>query len=88
MRELFLDILKDVVPDITLLGLHSLRSGGASQASRSGISDRLIKKHGRWVSETAKNLYIRESIHEKNEGFTFPRVIIVYLICIHVLLFT
>ena len=65
LRELFNSVIKDLVPNAEAFGLHSLRSGGATQAARSGIPDRLIKKHGRWASETAKDLYIREAINDK-----------------------
>lgn len=41
-------------------GLHSLRSGGASEAANNGISDRLISKHGRWSSNTSRNIYIKD----------------------------
>ena len=43
-------------------GLHSLRSGGASAAANSGISDRLISKQGRWSSEKARNGYIKDIV--------------------------
>ena len=65
LRELFISAIKEVVPNVEAFGLHSLRSGGATQAARSGIPDRLIKKHGRWASETAKDLYIREALQDK-----------------------
>jgi len=48
-------------------GLHSLRSGGASAAAQNGVSDRLISKHGRWVSETARNGYIKDSEADRNK---------------------
>jgi hypothetical protein len=39
--------------DQKLFGLHSLRSGGASAATKSGIPDpdRWFKRHDRWLSE-------------------------------------
>uniref|UniRef100_A0A7M5XJT8 Tyr recombinase domain-containing protein n=1 Tax=Clytia hemisphaerica TaxID=252671 RepID=A0A7M5XJT8_9CNID len=46
--------------DPTIYGLHSLRSGGASEAANNGISDRLISKHGRWSSNTSRNTYIKD----------------------------
>ena len=65
MREVFIDMLKDVVPNVEDFGLHSLRSGGATEAANLGISDRLIKKHGRWTSDLAKDMYIREALIDK-----------------------
>ena len=46
-------------------GLHSFRSGGASAAAKKGIPDRVLKKHGRWRSEQAKDGYIHEGLSEK-----------------------
>ena len=43
-------------------GLHSLRAGGASAAADSGIPDRLLKRHGRWLSDRAKDGYIKDNI--------------------------
>ena len=37
-----------------LFGLHSFRSGGATAAAMGGISERLIKAHGRWVSDVVR----------------------------------
>ena len=65
MREVFIDMLKDFVPNVNAFGLHSLRSGGATQAAKLGIPDRLIKKHGRWASDAAKDMYIREALIDK-----------------------
>ena len=43
-------------------GPHSLRSGEASLAAYSGVSDRLFKRHGRWKSDKAKDGYIEDSL--------------------------
>ena len=40
--------------DAQLYGLHSLRRGGATAASRAGAPLRLIKEHGRWRSDTVR----------------------------------
>ena len=41
--------------------LHSLRSGGASTAINSGVSERLIGKHGRWKSGISRDRYLKDS---------------------------
>ncbi len=37
-----------------LYGLHSLRRGGATAASRAGSPIRMIMEHGRWRSDTVR----------------------------------
>ena len=37
-----------------MFGLHSFRSGGATAAAMGGMSERLIKAHGRWVSDVVR----------------------------------
>ena len=44
------------------IGLHSLHIGGVLSAAEGGLSDRLCKKGGRWVSKHVKDAYIRESL--------------------------
>ena len=39
-----LEAYKDILPDISVIGAHSLRSGGAA-AANAGIPDRLFKRH-------------------------------------------
>ena len=55
-------VLKAVNLDRRNYGLHSLRSGGASLAAYSGVSDRLSKRHGRWESDRAKDRRIEDSL--------------------------
>lgn len=43
-------------------GLHSLRSGGVSDAAAAGVPDRLIRRHGGWRSETAALAYFKETL--------------------------
>ena len=57
LRELFIEAFKPYVSDILRYGLHSLRSGGATAVDSHGIPDRLFKRHGRWLSESAKDRY-------------------------------
>ena len=58
LRELVLEAFNDIVSDISAIGTHSLRSGGATAAANAGVSDRLFKRHGRWASESAKDGYV------------------------------
>jgi integrase len=60
-REIFLYHISLLGLDRSKFGLHSLRSGGATAAALKGVPDRLIKKHGRWKTDKAKDLYVRES---------------------------
>lgn len=60
-REILLENLRKIGLDSSKFGLHSLRSGGASQAANSGlVCDRLFKKHGRWKCDSAKDGYVKE----------------------------
>ena len=51
--------------DRSKYGVHSLRRGGATQAAIAGVDDRLFKKHGRWLSEKAKDIYVDETLEQK-----------------------
>ena len=57
MKEAFVGIT-----DVSKIGLHSLRAGGATAAANNGIPDRLFKRHGRWSSETAKDGYVKDNL--------------------------
>ena len=49
-------------------GLHSLRSGGITAAARYStnlIPERLLKIHGRWKSDSAKDMYVEESLENR-----------------------
>ena len=46
-RDQLAKSLKNVVPDPSVYGTHSFRSGGASRAANSRVNDRLFQKHGR-----------------------------------------
>ena len=48
--------------DSNEFGLHSLRSGGASQAARSGVSGRVWRRHGGWRSIPPADGYVGESL--------------------------
>ena len=64
LRELFIEAFK---PHISRYGLHSLRSGVATAAASHGIPDRLFKRHGRWLSESAKDGYVKDKLLNRLE---------------------
>ena len=60
-RDILIKNLRKIGLDSSKFGLHSLRSGGATQSANCGkVCDRLFKKHGRWKSESAKDGYVKE----------------------------
>ena len=61
-RKIVLDAFESIGLPKNRFGLHSLRAGGASAAANSGIPDRLFKRHGRWLSDRAKDGYIKDDI--------------------------
>ena len=65
VRTLILKAFSEVGEDITVLGTHSLRKGGATAAARSAVEDRLFKRHGRWKSERSKDKYVTEDLKQK-----------------------
>ena len=65
LRDEFLAALSPHVNDISKFCLLSLRAGGASAAANNGVKDRMFKRHGRWVSESAKDGYIKDSLKER-----------------------
>ena len=60
-RELFSKHLKGIGLDPSLYGLHSLRSGGTTEAAAWGIPERLIQRHGGWRSEVSMHMYMQET---------------------------
>ena len=65
VRSLILDVFKAVGQDVSCLGTHSLRKGGATAAARHSVEDRLFKKHGLWRSERSKDKYVQEDLSQK-----------------------
>jgi len=61
-REILLEKLDILGLDKNNFGLHSLRAGGATNAANAGVSDILLKKHGRWKTDKAKDGYVREDL--------------------------
>ena len=65
-REIFKQTLRDLGYDEKQYGLHSLRAGGATEAVNHGkVSERILKLHGRWKTDLAKDMYIHESIENR-----------------------
>ena len=60
-----LEAFKDIVFDISAIGRHSLRSGGATAAANAGVPDRLLKRHGCWASESAKDGYVQDFLSSR-----------------------
>ena len=56
--------LQSIVPDPSVYGTHSFRSGGASRAA-SGVSDRVFQRHGRWKSVAAKDGYVKDDMSSR-----------------------
>jgi len=64
-REIIKEALSEIGINVVNFGLHSFRSGGATAAANNKVADRLFKAHGRWKSETAKDGYIADNLHER-----------------------
>ena len=64
-REIVLKAFASVGLNVKEFGTHSMRKGGATSAAKNHVIDRLILKHGRWVSERSKDMYITEEVVEK-----------------------
>ena len=60
-----LETFKDFAPDISAIGTHSLRSGGATAAANAGVPDRPFKRHGSWASESAKDGCVQDFLSSR-----------------------
>ena len=58
-------MLEAIGLDRKQFSLHSLRSGGASAAANAGLHDRWFKRHGRWLSESAKDGYVKDKLDDR-----------------------
>jgi hypothetical protein len=56
MKRIFYTIAK---VEASLIGVHSLRIGGASEAGRAEVQDRLIQQQGRWKTERMQVHYTK-----------------------------
>ena len=64
-RECILNKLKMVAPELNL-GTHSLRASGITTvANKDSVNERCLMRHGRWKTETSKNMYVEDSIAKK-----------------------
>ncbi|VDI05831.1 Hypothetical predicted protein [Mytilus galloprovincialis] len=63
-KENIVKRLKLVAPSLNL-GLHSLRSGGATAAAKSNVNERCIKRHGRWKTDFVKDGYIEDTLEKR-----------------------
>ena len=61
-REIVLEAFVFLGYEKETFGLHSLRSGGATAAANAGVNDRLLKRHGRWKTDSAKNGYVKDKL--------------------------
>ena len=64
-KEVVLAKFRAIGVDTSRIDLHSLRIGGASAALNSEVPDHVIKNHGRWKSDSAKELYCRENLRRQ-----------------------
>ena len=64
-RKFVLDMFNKIGLDTKTFGLHSLRSGGASAAAKSGVKDRLISS---WWPEKC---FLKELLHRGWHNFAF-----------------
>lgn len=60
-KECIVSLFKSVNPYLDI-GLHSLRSGGVSTAANNDVSERCLKRHGRWKTDFAKDSYIDDNL--------------------------
>ena len=59
-REIIREALSSIGINMNNYGVHSLRSGGASAAYKG-----VVKVHGRWKSENAKDGYVCEYLEKR-----------------------
>lgn len=64
VRELVKEAFEGFI-DTKIIGTHSLRAGGATAAANAGVPDRIFKRHGRWLSDRAKDGYIKDDIQKR-----------------------
>ena len=65
MRELLKEKLEELGFPSADYSLHSLRAGGATAVAGVGVPDRMLKRHGRWKSENAKDGYVEDTLEKR-----------------------
>lgn len=66
VREIILDALKKILPDISGYGTHSLKRGAASTAVNSGsVTAEQIDIHAGWKSANSKRLYVEHNLNSR-----------------------
>jgi hypothetical protein len=63
-KQNIVTLLKTVAPNLNI-GLHSLRSGGATAAADVSVNERCLQRHGRWRSVSSKNVYIKDTVEKR-----------------------
>lgn len=64
-RECIVKKLKSINPNLNF-GIHSLRASGATMAANAeGVTERCLKRHGRWKSDQAKDGYVLDSVEKR-----------------------
>ena len=59
VRRSILEVCNSAGVNTCEIGTHSLRIGGCTEASKKGIPNYVIEKHGRWKSGSSRALYQR-----------------------------
>ena len=65
VRERLPEVLKEIGLDPKKFGVHSLTSDVATAATNAGVPNRWFKRHGRWLSESAKDGYVKDRLDDR-----------------------
>ena len=64
VRQDFPSALKKLGLSSEDYGLHSMRAGGCTMATHSGVKGTFIKKHGRWKADRVKDGYTHPNLND------------------------
>lgn len=70
MESFPVETLKKLGFNLGDYGLHNLRFGGITSvvhSSSNSVPERLLRLHGRWKTNAAKAMYVKESLEKKLE---------------------